>query len=109
HDGHRVQIASNASQALETFQRSQFDLVITDKTMPGMDGQQLAMAIKKLRPKQQIILLTGFTELSHDGIDLEDIDRVLAKPISLTLLRQALADVVAQSASDNMAVTGELT
>jgi two-component system cell cycle sensor histidine kinase/response regulator CckA len=52
------------SEALETFKAKPdgFDLVITDMTMPGMTGDQLAAEILQLRPDIPVIICTGFQQ-----------------------------------------------
>jgi CheY-like chemotaxis protein len=58
-----------------------FDLLVTDKTMPGMGGLELAEQARALCPSLPVILCTGF----DDGLPGQaplGVDRVLAKPIS---------------------------
>ncbi|MBN1903580.1 MAG: response regulator [Deltaproteobacteria bacterium] len=43
-----------------------FDLIITDMTMPNMNGEELAKSILRLRPNQKIILSTGFSDLINE-------------------------------------------
>src|SRR5438105_3106634 len=62
-DGHDVQTASNAKEALALFQKNKFDLVITDWKMPEMSGDQLAEAIKKNVPDQPIVMITAHAEI----------------------------------------------
>ena len=59
-DWHTVEVAHNGKQALALFDRREFDLVITDKVMPEMNGDQLAVAVKSREPETRVILLTGF-------------------------------------------------
>ncbi len=59
--------------------------------MPGMSGEQLAAAVREISPDTPVILLTGFSEYEVERENLENVTAVLAKPISLTDLRQAIA------------------
>jgi PleD family two-component response regulator len=59
-DWHTVTTALNGRDAFDKFEREDFDLVITDKAMPEMNGDQLAAAIKARAPELPIIMLTGF-------------------------------------------------
>ncbi len=63
--GYQVTSFSNGVQALEEFQShpDQFDLVITDMTMPYMTGAELAQKILGIRPDMPVILCTGQSEL----------------------------------------------
>jgi signal transduction histidine kinase len=95
-DSHEVELAENGREGLEKFQAGQFDLVLTDRAMPEMNGDQLAIEIKKLRPEQPIVLLTGFGDLmSGAGEQPAGVDLVVSKPFTLTTLRNAIAKVTA--------------
>jgi two-component system cell cycle sensor histidine kinase/response regulator CckA len=70
-------------EALEAFRVSpdNFDLVITDMTMPNMTGDKLTQEVKAIRSGVPVILCTGFSEqISGDGENL-DIDGFLMKPV----------------------------
>jgi PAS domain S-box-containing protein len=88
-DGHRVRAVSNGSEALAKFGEETFDVVITDKAMPGMNGAQLANEIKQRAPRVPVILLSGFNSPGHDE-HVPDVDIVAAKPITMTTLRTVL-------------------
>jgi PAS domain S-box-containing protein len=62
--GYQVVIATSSIEALEIFSNypSNFDLVITDQTMPQMTGLQLTVELKKIRPDIPVIICTGFSE-----------------------------------------------
>ncbi len=62
--GYTVQGAVDPLEALEMFKAApdQFDMVITDMTMPKMTGEQLAAAILQIRPNMPIMLCTGYGE-----------------------------------------------
>jgi signal transduction histidine kinase len=95
-DAHVVELASDGCQAWEKFQQGIFDLVLTDKAMPGMDGDQLAARIKQLKPSQPIILLTGFGDLAYpEGECPKSIDLILSKPVAPEALRHAVAQLMA--------------
>jgi CheY-like chemotaxis protein len=92
-DWHTIETAANGREALQKLRIRTFDVIITDKSMPEMDGEELALEMKRLKPSQRIILLTG--ELSvAEGKPATGIDLVLRKPASLQILRQALLDVM---------------
>ncbi len=66
--GYKVVTKTNSFEALETFRADPqgFDLVITDMTMPGLRGEELAREIIALRPDMPIILCTGYSELINE-------------------------------------------
>jgi CheY-like chemotaxis protein len=93
-DGHTVETAATGEEALKKFGKGKFDLVITDWKMPGMSGDQLAEAIKKLAPEQPIVMITAHAEmLQTANISSQLIDAVVPKPFLLEDLRQAIAKV----------------
>ena len=62
--GYRVVSVTDSLEALDIFRKGpdQFDLVITDMTMPHMTGEVLAREIWSLRPAMPIVLCTGYSE-----------------------------------------------
>ena len=86
--GHSVLEAPSGPNALQILESdAQFDVIITDYSMPGMTGLDLAEKIKRLRPKIPIIIATGYAELPP-GANLE-FPR-LSKPYSQQELSEAL-------------------
>ena len=86
-----ITMAVNGREGLARFCDGAFDVVLTDRAMPEMDGHELAREIKKLKPDQRIILLTGY-----DAGALEDssVDLVVAKPFTMDRLRGAIREVL---------------
>jgi PAS domain S-box-containing protein len=87
--GYRVTAVANGPDALATFRENpdDFDLVITDMTMPGMTGAQLSREILKIKPGVPIILCTGFSEIiSEREAKAMGIRRFLMKPVFLDTL-----------------------
>jgi len=62
--GYEATTRTSSLEALELFRNNpdQFDLVITDMTMPKMTGDKLAEELMKIRPDIPIIICTGFSE-----------------------------------------------
>ena len=93
--GYKVEARMNPVEAIELFRNNpdQFDLVITDMTMPEMNGEQLSKMILKIRPDMPIILCSGFSDKINEEKAKEiGIRRFVAKPIS----RNELANLVRQ-------------
>jgi CheY-like chemotaxis protein len=62
--GHTVVCAESGSQALEILASgAAIDLLLTDQTMPGMTGVELARIVRGERPDIPILLATGYAEL----------------------------------------------
>jgi CheY-like chemotaxis protein len=83
--GYHVTVRSNSIKALETFQNQpdQFDLIITDQTMPGMTGADMARRMIQIRPDIPIILCTGYsTIISEEKAKSIGIKEFALKPLS---------------------------
>ena len=99
-DGHEVTMAFDGTAALQKFKAGAFDLVLTDQSMPGLSGTQLAVLTKAERAGVPVILLTGFgDEMQAAGQLPEGIDLVVSKPISHADLRRAVARAAAAKPS----------
>ena len=96
--GYKVKPFSNAVQAFQEFQMhpDQFDIVITDMTMPYMTGTELAQKIIEIKPDIPIILSTGYSQSVHrekayamgiagyldKPVEIEDMIRTIRKVLS---------------------------
>jgi DNA-binding NtrC family response regulator len=76
-----VTTAFNGKEAIETVKGYNFDVVILDVLMPGMDGVETLREIKKLKPLTEVIMLTGnaTVETAVEGMKLGASD-YLMKP-----------------------------
>lgn len=85
--------ANSASEALAAFGSGiSFDVVVSDLTMPGMDGEALATSILQARPDQPIIIVTG--DIRDDRmhrLQALGVKRVLTKPYTVSDILSALA------------------
>lgn len=88
---------SNGLEALEAFKKNPkgFDLIITDMTMPGMTGNELAAKILNIRPELPIILCSGYSQATAiTNTEKNGIRQVLQKPVNLEemalMIRQLL-------------------
>jgi two-component system response regulator FlrC len=93
-DGHTVETANSAKDALALFDQGKFDLVITDFAMPNMKGDELAAAIKARAPQQPVVMITAYAEMLQSSDNpLTGVDFVISKPFLLENLREAIAKV----------------
>lgn len=94
-DGHMVDTAASGTEGLEKFLGGVFDVVVTDRAMPDMSGEELAEAVKRHNPAKPVILATGFVDSASLGRQGErkNIDVVVNKPIALNDIRLALLKV----------------
>lgn len=95
--GYTITGRTNSTKAFEDFLADpfQFDLVITDFTMPRMTGVEFIRRIREIRPDMPVILCTGFS----DGNSIQDfeslgIGEVVLKPIILEKIASAIREVL---------------
>lgn len=90
-DGHAVTTACSGAQALEAYAQNPYDLVITDYSMPGMKGDELAAQVKSRNPSQSIIMISAFVEkLTGEGTPLVNVRELIGKPFRLDEIKQAV-------------------
>ncbi|MEJ0090914.1 MAG: response regulator [Limisphaerales bacterium] len=96
-DGHQIITASNANEALALFEKDGFDVVITDYTMPGMKGDELALALKARLPGQPVIMLTAHAEMIRTtAVPLVAVDQLVSKPFQFADLQDAIERATAR-------------
>jgi PAS domain S-box-containing protein len=97
--GYRIRTSTSSVEALSLFRTAphEFDLIITDYTMPQMTGVDLATEILLIRPDMPIILCTGFSEKVNEAVTRKTgIKELVMKPFSMRsiakVIRRALDD-----------------
>ncbi|HEY1959157.1 MAG TPA: response regulator [Polyangiaceae bacterium] len=87
----KLVFACGARAALEEIARQRFDAVVTDLTMPEMDGVELLARVRVEQPDAVRIILTGNIEKTAADRARQVVDEVLAKPCGASVLRECLA------------------
>ncbi|MCP1625091.1 ATP-binding protein [Pseudomonas nitroreducens] len=87
--GYQVLQAEDAEEALSILQGdTTIHLLLTDVGLPGMNGEELAVAAREARPELPILFATGYAEIVHiDGSELATRMSMIAKPFSIDALR----------------------
>ena len=89
--GYEVEVRLEVKEALATYEPGKFDLVITDYTMPGMNGLSFAYLLRQQSPGQLILLITGSAYSITDGVARPlPVDATLQKPFSVTEFQEAV-------------------
>jgi two-component system, cell cycle response regulator CpdR len=85
--GHEVRAVGDGDAALALAAANDFDLLLADVVMPGIDGIELARRASALLPELRIMFITGFAAvaLNQPGFTRRQ-PRVLAKPFHLRQL-----------------------
>jgi len=95
--GYEVTVRTSSPEALAAFEKQpeRFDAVITDQTMPGMTGMDLARRMLQLRPDLPIILCTGYSALiNEEQIRALGIKAFAMKPLAKKDIAELLRKVL---------------
>ncbi len=82
-----IVVSFDGQEAWEEFQKTNFDLIISDLKMPKMSGTELIKKIKETSPSLPIIAMSGLS--SNNGIEPEGTIK-LTKPVSIEAFEKAL-------------------
>ncbi|MFA6901363.1 MAG: cache domain-containing protein, partial [Desulfurivibrionaceae bacterium] len=97
--GYQVTARTNPLEALEEFRRQpgDFDLLITDQTMPKMSGVQLVQEIHAIRPGLPVILCTGYSAaIEEESAMAQGINHFLMKPLTMRMLAETVRKALGQ-------------
>jgi len=89
--GYEVESASSASDALARFDPVLHDLVLTDNSMPGMTGWEMAHVIKLRSPATPVVMCTG-----RPPSDCSSIDVLIRKPTYLLAVKDAIEKLLTE-------------
>jgi CheY-like chemotaxis protein len=92
--GHEVVAAGTAGEALDMLEGQEFDALVTDIGLPGVNGATLADSVRRLHPSVGVILISGYPgDVVRASPGLEGI-QLLQKPFTSGELQRALASVL---------------
>ncbi len=95
--GYRVETTTSSIEAIERFKAApdQFDLIISDLTMPNMTGEVLAREAMRIRPDIPVILFTGYSDIvSRESFLSLGIKDCLMKPLTRKDLAESIRRVL---------------
>jgi CheY-like chemotaxis protein len=96
--GHNVTMASDGQRALEQLRKKNFQFLVTDVRMPGMNGFDLARQANHLPQPPRVILTSAYSNIgTHDGLA----EAFLQKPVDITQLDDLLKGPPPNSTRDN--------
>jgi two-component system response regulator (stage 0 sporulation protein F) len=89
--GYQTTCVLSGAEALRTAEAADFELVLSDLRMPGMDGVELVRQLRQRQPMLKALYFTGFSDiLFRDTIVLRDGEAFLDKPASILGILQAV-------------------
>ena len=89
--GFQVETFTQSANAFERVEERDFDIVITDLKMEGLDGMQFLTKVKERSPKTEVIVITGFAtmETTKESFQKGVFD-FLAKPFKIAEIQEAV-------------------
>ena len=102
-EGYAVFTAATGQEALETIRKEKISLVISDLKMPKMDGLEVLKAVKKIDPRLEVILATGYAtvETAVNAIKMGAYDFV-QKPFNISEVLALVEKALEKSELKNM-------
>ncbi len=90
-----IYIARDGLEGLERYYETKPDIVLSDISMPNLDGMDMIREIKKLNPKQKIMLFTSYNNVDYlnKAINM-GVDKYILKPLNTKKMLLALDDIV---------------
>ena len=98
--GYTVTARESSVEALETFKENpnQFDMVLSDMSMPIMTGDQLTNELKKIRSDIPVVICTGFSErINQEQAVAAGINGFLMKPVTKSEMAKTVREVLDQA------------
>ena len=90
--GHQVSVAEDAHAALQLLESNMFDLVLTDVTMPGMNGYELQKIIHESQPDVPVIIMTAYGTIPQAVAAIRNgAFEYVTKPFDLDQLKKIVA------------------
>jgi CheY-like chemotaxis protein len=100
--GHTVIEAEDGRQGLQAFNTQEFDCVVTDLVMPGIDGTRLIHQIRGFDRELPVIIVSADTQTStHAVCQRLGVTEFLNKPVKAGILKAAVEKAVARAQGDS--------
>ncbi len=97
-----TEVAYDGDEALNKLQQANYELVITDYNMPGLNGLDLSQAVRHISPGTQVVLMTAYsTNRLREAIGNVKLDGYIDKPFSVEQIREIVEQAVGRTRADS--------
>lgn len=95
--GYDVDVAETGEAALELFEQKEFDLIIADLKLPGINGMEVIRQVKEKKPEMEVIVITGVgtQPIAEEALELGAHD-FLPKPFTDDQIKTAITEALKQ-------------
>lgn len=98
-EGHTTTAVGSGTEALQQLARQEFELVLTDLMLPGMNGIELLEHIKEAQPSTQVIVITGHATVDTAVVAMQKgAHSYIAKPLNLSELKAQVFNALERQA-----------
>jgi len=96
-EGYQVETFTDSLLAKQRIDEKQFDIVVTDLRMAGIDGMQLFEFVKEKWPETRVIIISGFTtvEIARQALQAGARD-IISKPFKISQFKELIGKVSAE-------------
>ena len=95
--GYEVDTFTQSLEALHQIQKTEYEIIITDLKMKGIDGLQFLQAAKKRSPRTEVIVITGFATLETAKESFQKgVFDFIAKPFKLSEIQEVVTKAAAK-------------
>jgi CheY-like chemotaxis protein len=97
--GYRTTVCNSGAEAIDLVRQNPqaFDVVLTDLSMPGLSGTDVAREVMRIRPGLPVVLTSGYAGRAGENLAAHGICLRLDKPFDRVTLSAALSQVRAKS------------
>ena len=93
--GHEAKAVEDGMQALDALAADDYDLLLTDIVMPGLDGIALALKASAAYPHMRILMMSGYAAERQRAHNIEAlVHRMIAKPFTIRELTTAVSETL---------------
>ena len=90
-----VAVATSGEEALRLFEQRPFDVLVTDRMMPGMNGVMLAERVRRRYPRTAMIMATAFiSDVLADPQGRDLFEHILIKPVEMDVMRARVLEAL---------------
>lgn len=96
-EGYEVETFLNADPALKRLQETDFDVVVTDLKMKGIDGLEVLRTVKQTHPGAKVIMITAFADLDVAIEAIKgDVFDFFPKPVRIKDLKESIGKALGE-------------
>jgi CheY-like chemotaxis protein len=94
-EGYEVLLAADGDEAIALAGSNRVDVLLTDLSMPGIGGHELADRLRAGAPELKVMFMSGFAEGNFSASALPPATAFLEKPFTFTMLSERMRELIA--------------